>query len=113
MNDTQELLGLFALADVLLELLVAFSSWITRFFVSESHAMPEAWTAHKVEFQDLAQRVDLTQSPRQLVGQGDLDRAIIGSTFARRIEIKLRLQLETTEASLHGVLQALLEICRQ
>ncbi|MEY3045250.1 MAG: hypothetical protein RL242_2092 [Pseudomonadota bacterium] len=75
--------------------------------------MPEAWTTHKVEFQDLAQRVDLAQSPRQSVGQGDLDRAIVWGAFAGRIEVELRLQLETPEAALHGVLQALLEVCRQ
>jgi hypothetical protein len=113
MNDTQELLGFFTLADVVLELLVAFSSWITRFLVSESHAMPEAWATHKVEFQNLAQRIDLTQSPRQLMWQGDLDHTIVGSAFARRIEIKLRLQLEAPEAALHGILQSLLEVCRQ
>ena len=75
--------------------------------------MPEARTTHEVEFEELTQRIDLAQSPRQSVGQGDLDRAIVWGTFAGRVEVKLWLQLVAPEATLHRVLQSLLEVCRQ
>ena len=75
--------------------------------------MPEARTTHEVEFEELAQRIDLAQSPRQSMGQGDLDRAIVGGTFAGRVEVKLWLQLVAPKTALHRVLKSLLEVCRQ